>query len=1172
MSKTIEEKYQKMSHHEHVLEKPDMYIGSINNDESEMYIKEDDKIIKKNIIFNPALYKLYDEALVNARDHTINCKDCNIIKINIDKKKNQITIYNNGDGIPIKIHKEHGIYVPELIFGNLLTSTNYDKDEERITGGKYGLGIKLTNIWSTKFTVETCDGVNEYEQIFEKNMYNKTEPIIKKSKKEQYTKISFIPDLKRLNMKELSDDIMKLFEKRAYDISLCTNKNVKIYFNDELIKIKKLEDYVKLYYENDINIITTTIDNWDIGLIVKENEQDKPLYISFVNSICTYNNGTHMKYVTNQITENITNILETKYKLLNIKPNYIKNNIDIFINAVIVNPDFQSQSKDELTTPIKSYKQKYIIKSNIYEKIINETKLVEYIKELLEIANQKLLKKTNGNINTSGGKNKHIILDIPKLEDALYVLEGKKDPRTIMIFTEGDSAKTFALNGRNVVSEELIGVFPLKGKLLNTRNCTSIDKYLESTELKNINMILGLKHGEKYDNVNKLRYSKILILTDQDVDGAHIKGLFINYINSFWPELLLIEGYINTIATPLIKVYEKSDKMQKNPKEFYSEIEYNDWISDKDITKYQKPQYYKGLGTSSKEEAKALFKNFNNIIVRFIWEKNIIENDVTEMKTTKKIKKSIIVKSTNDLITKSQSYHKLKLAFEKDYTAERKEWLKEYDINNILDYNKRNITYSEFIDKDLKHFSNYDNLRSIPKIIDGLKPCQRKILYVSMMSKINSLERCIKVELLAASVSEKTAYKHGEQSLKEAIIGMGQKYINGNNINLLAPKSEFGTRRLGGKDHGAPRYIFCYLNPLTHLIFRKEDECILKPLIEEGMKIEPEKYYPIIPMILVNGTNGIGTGYSTNIPMYNPKEIIENIKNKIKNGTFIEMNPWYKNFKGDIFKVDKKSFKVYGKYNIINDACVITELPIDVWHDDYKQMIYKKINDDNKIINIKNKCDNDNIYIEIEFNRSDLQALYKSDSIIKYLELSSKINLSNMHLYDTNNKIKKYDSVIEIMEEYYNIRLNAYKDRKKYYIKILQNKLDVIKYRIKFINQILNKEIIIERKNKEYILNELVKNKYPMLKINIENENDDDLLSYDYLIKLPLFVLTLEQIEKYNEDYINHNNELETYKLLKETDIWYKELEELEHEYDKWYKEELNEPNVTKSEKKKKIK
>ena len=194
------------------------------------------------------------------------------------------------------------------------------------------------------------------------------------------------------------------------------------------------------------------------------------------------------------------------------------------------------------------------------------------------------------------------------------------------------------------------------------------------------------------------------------------------------------------------------------------------------------------------------------------------------------------------------------------------------------------MAYKDFIDKELILFSRYDNTRSSPCVIDGFKPSQRKVLYGAFKRKLTSE---IKVIQFSGYVSEHTAYHHGEASLNGTIISMAQDFVGSNNVNLLVPSGQFGSRLLGGKDAASPRYIYTYLSPITRLIFKEEDDALCRYLVDEGQRIEPDYYLPIIPMVLVNGSEGIGTGYSTTIPNYNPVDIVNYIKSKLNSpGSF----------------------------------------------------------------------------------------------------------------------------------------------------------------------------------------------------------------------------------------------------------------------------------------------
>ena len=451
--------------------------------------------------------------------------------------------------------------------------------------------------------------------------------------------------------------------------------------------------------------------------------------------------------------------------------------------------------------------------------------------------------KENSQLKKSDGKKQVRLRGIVKLEDANKA--GSKDSnKCTLILTEGDSAAGCARSGMSVVGRDLYGIFPLKGKLLNVREA-STKQLMANEEINNIKQILGLRTEYKYDKedeFNTLRYGKILIFTDQDVDGSHIKGLVMNLFHHMWPALLERKGFITSLSTPIVKAFKGKDV-----KIFYNLTEYENWCNTN--PKGYRVKYYKGLGTSTKEESKDYFKGINDKLINYI-----IDMD-EEMK--------------------SRTDTAIQLAFDKKQADSRKEWLLNYDRENILKYDDHDISYHDFIHKDLIHFSNDDTSRSIPHIMDGLKPSQRKILYGAILRKLDRDE--VKVAQLAGFVSDKAAYHHGEMSLNGAIVGMAQNYVGSNNINILEPAGNFGTRYLGGKDAASPRYIWTSLPKHTTSIFNRMDIPILKNQEEDGMPIEPEYYSPIIPMVLVNGAEGIGTGFSTKIPNFNPSDIIENI-------------------------------------------------------------------------------------------------------------------------------------------------------------------------------------------------------------------------------------------------------------------------------------------------------
>lgn len=1094
----------KLTQIQHILLKSEMYIGSKNIETTNMWIIDNNNIIYQKIInYIPGLYKIFDEAIVNTYDQSIIDKSLNIIKIEIDKKQNLISVYNNGLGIPIEIHKDEKIYIPELIFSTLLTSSHYD-EVIRTSGGTFGLGIKLTAIFSKYFKVEIGDPKNKkkYTQIYENNLSKINKPVIENyNKNNGYVKIIFKPDLELFKIDNLSDDMISLFKRRTFDISALTNKNVSVYFNNEKILIKNFYQYVLLFkFDNNKNINNKkeninnkNLDNKNIinincderwNIFISQNNYEFN-QISFVNSIYTSNGGKHVDYIISQIILGIKNKINNKFKFYNIKDSFIKNQINIFISCIIENPEFNSQTKEELITPINKFGSTCEISEKIINKIYNLLEIEEKIKLEINISEKKDLDKINI-------KKKSGIKAINKLHDATFA-GTKKSNLCTLILTEGDSAKTMAISGisgiTNINALDYYGIFPLKGKLLNVRDATH-KQIINNEEFRNIKMILGLQMNTEYNinNINELRYGNIILFFDADVDGSHIKGLFINMINYFWPSLLHINGFIKIFITPMIKAINNNIIYQ-----FYTFGDYEKWKKDNKNNLSNKTwtiKYYKGLGTNTTLEAKEYFKNLQKNLLNLNW-KNDLDDEA------------------------------IKLAFEKDKIENRKLWLKNYNKDNILDYSKSNITFYDFINKELIHFSNYDNIRSIPNIMDGLKPVQRKVIYAAFKK---NLVNDIKVAQFVGYVSENTSYHHGENSLSKTIINMAQNFVGSNNINLLIPNGQFGTRLMGGKDASSPRYIYTCLDDLTRYIFNKLDDDLLNYLNDDGFLIEPEYYMPIIPMILINGTEGIGTGYSTFIPKFNPFDIIDILinlinKSKIK---YKSLKPWYKGFLGTIDKLEDNIYYTKGLYTINNNKLIISELPLFSWTENYKEFLDDLVVN-NKISNYKNNSTESIVEFIItlkDFDEEDLKIDNNGfNGIEKKFGLISKINLNNMHLYDSNNVIKKYNNVKQILEEFYKTRLIFYEKRKKILISNLQNSLNIIESKIKFINMVINKKINLLNIPKTDLINILKKKKLYLLL---------DEPPFDYLIKLPFYIFTKEKIDELHNDFINKN------KLLKQ--------------------------------------
>ena len=1629
--------YQKKTPIEHVLLRPDTYIGDVEETTEEMWVVETDKIVKKKITFVPGFLKTFDELLVNARDASVNDKTCNTIKVDYDIENGSITVWNNGqDGIPVEEHPEHKTLVPSMIFGELLTSSNYDDNKKRTTGGRNGYGSKLANIFSTKFEVEIGDSKNgkKFCQTWETNMsIAHKAKVTKYSAKTSYVKVTYYPDFEKLHVKNgLNNDHLKLFQRRAIDITgtsiLNSKEPMKVFFNGDKIPINNFKKYIESSFDTDTIYMDDSSDRWEVGIIYKPDEGNE--VISFVNGISTHRGGTHVNHVVDQIIKSLTtDFINKKHKNVKVSSAIIKESLVFYINSIVENPAFSSQTKDTLTTKTSTFGSTYKPSVAMMKKLA-KSGIVEKVIKLAEFKESAGLKKTDG-------KKQVKLKGIPKLEDANKA--GSKDASSCsLILTEGDSAKAFAMAGLGIVGRDKYGVFPLKGKLLNVREA-SVKVIGANDEINHLKQIIGLKQNIDYSNesnFSQLRYGRIIILTDQDVDGSHIKGLLMNFLHVLWPELLKRDGFITSLATPIVKLFKG-----KEVKTFYNLTEHQDCIDElksKNNLSGWKTKYYKGLGTSTSSEAKEYFYGIEDKLIQYFYNSAIkgithtespddesnasdtSDNESVEESKTETSEQQVPVKANGLLSIDDDA---ITLAFDKTRSDDRKTWLLKYNKNKILSYDQKQISYSDFIHKDLIHFSNDDTCRSIPSVIDGFKPSHRKIFYGAALRGLDKTE--VKVAQLAGFVSDKAAYHHGEMSLTGAIIGMAQDYIGSNNINVLKPNGQFGcvdpetkvlmwdstikkakdivvgdkligddglqrtvsdtvkgtdtmykitngrmtdyivnsnhiltcslsghktiywkesnktwkmlyynsinkkfgeksistnekegnhfnkstlskidaynqmleysktiqdnniidinvqdylklpqyikdhlkgilnstpvewpekkvdidpyilgawlgdgmsdchafssidpeiikywaqwldtigcetvhcpnynnhesctyyirrrgsgqdydvhpigdennssetckgcltsdintgacdwsfdkqkanficdgfninnnpsvnlnpfkelfknnklfknkhipidfivnskenrlkllagmidtdgslgkqdklkfyrifqskdrselieafrivagslgfrckiyeqnnnmlelrisgynlesipvkvqrkqiktnniisnpythsinveeihngnfcgwnidsnerfllsdftithnTRIKGGRDAASPRYIWTEFAELTSLIFRKEDEQILDYMYEDGLRIEPECYYPIIPMVLVNGAEGIGTGFSTKCPQFNPVDIINNIINMIDNKDYITMTPWWSLFEGTVEKIDDQNYINKGNYEIIDDKVIIRELPVGEWTSNYKEYLEKLLdqesNKKNKSnINLLNYVDNNTdkrIYFELEFNKSFLSNI---SNVEKLLKLEKNVKLGNIHLYNKNGTIKKYKDIKDIVDEFFGIRLEVYQKRKDFIMSKLKNELDIISYKVKFILAIIDKELKINNKTKEYIEGKLEEKEFPKLSKSNTEESDKN---YNYLLGMNLWSLSHEKVEELKNQHDEKETEYNNIKKQTPKTMWKLELEELLITYKKWYQIKLDdvtdiEPSVSKSKKK----
>jgi DNA topoisomerase-2 len=922
-------KFTKLDEIDHILRRPEVYIGRAEN----------------------AYNKFLDELLTNATDHARRPgSKVSQIAISCDPAAKTIRVMNDGRSMPISRSKEYKVHIPELIFGHLRTSSNYDEDVARTGGGLNGLGAKLVNVFSSKFTVDIIRNNRHYQQVFTDHMRTIGKPVITPlpASAPDRVQVTACIDAKALDTSAKFD--LDTMRHRAILAAATAGPDVQIWFNDELLDYNYLSDLVPLEDH------TTFYRSKHVQLAVGPRVPGP--VIGMVNGVYVPA-GLHMDWVLGRI--------HAKMKAYATKAQ-VKNAVSIYLFCTVDDPVFGSQEKTELVGPKE-------LSLNIPNRIFTEiaTELGPHVKALCATDPNRKLKKRKTMAKS---------VNVPK-----YIGAVNPGPGATLILTEGDSALGTARAGLSALSAEArgtFGLFPLRGKMLNVRGA-SAKKLAANAELVALCKILGLRFNEDHEDTSKLRYGRIIIMTDQDVDGAHIKGLVLNAFGELWPKLATVPGFLVGFRTPLVRASDGTV--------FYNE---HDAAVHRAANPRLQYKYYKGLGTSTAAEAREYFTHLSQNTAVYTQDEAGIEA--------------------------------LDLSFNPTRATDRKAWLMAHDPEAHLPPAKRTKVV-DFCNQELIHFSANDVHRSIPHVLDGLKPSQRKVLYTCLTRKIT---RDVRVAQLAASVSELTAYHHGETSLQDCIRRMASDFVgSGNNISLLVPSGNFGSRALGGKDAASARYIQTRLDEITRLVFRPEDDRLLpREKDDDGQDVEPTAYVPCIPMVLVNGAQGIGTGFSTQVPCHNPRDVIQAVRAAIHNKSLPALVPWYKGFTGNVWEKAPGKWHTTGR---IEDGAIV-ELPVGTWTTPYVEAMKK----DGRDVYVDPGRD---VYIRAPGLTEPPSALTTTTT--------------NMHLIGPDGRVRLYNTAEDILMDWYLARRDLYVQQKAACIEALEMKLLEANNRARFITEIL---------------------------------------------------------------------------------------------------------------------
>ncbi len=1100
-----------LTQREHVLARSDMYIGSCTPQDVEYVAWEDAEGAKSTLSASkrtapgcvPALLHLFDEVLVNAVDNSTRCAEQKKISVTIDRVTGEIQVYNDGATIPVIKHADTGEYTPTITMSTFLSGSNLDDNQERTWGGRFGIGVKAVNAWSTRFHVTCCDAVNhkKFEQTWTDNMSVTSPPTVTRyAAKTSSTTVTFTPDYARLGVSPaaeggnvLDDGTYGALVSRVYDACVCTRPNLHVSLNGTRLGLRTLQQYAAALggeapFANDV--VKEGDDAVFRVCACARADSAEPAVVAFVNGIrcCA---GSHVDMVWRAIVAAVA----AKGKA-NIRLPHVRTEAIIVLDARIPNPTFDSQMKNTLSTSVKNFRFTWQPSSAFCNAL---SRVVERAARNARGAEQRSLEKSS-KTSTRGP------VHVDKLDDALRA--GTRGEDCTLLVTEGDSAKAFAVAGLSVVGRERFGVYALRGKPMNVRNYSD-KKVVENEQCAALMKILGLQWNATVDSDTPLRYKRVVILSDQDVDGSHICGLLLNFFQCNWPSLLdAYPDFLLRFVTPLVRVTlpRGADLL------FFSEVEHEAWMRERtmDGLPTGRSKYFKGLGTSTSAMAREYFAQWDAHTIR--------------------------------LQRSSECVRALDLFFDNGpkAAAARKEYLQdEYDTKAYVDYAQDATTWTTFLKNDMSHYSAEDNVRSIPSAIDGLKESQRKVLYAFFARKGGAE---VKVAQAMAFCAEATAYHHGEQSMGETIVGLAQDHVGTNNVALLAPNGQFGSRLFKPSTHAAFRYIFTQLDSVARCLYPEADDAVLTYRVDDGTKIEPTRYVPLIPTVLINGAHGIGSGFSTHVPSFRPEDVLDatlawmaKARNEELSDASLSLVAWHRHFTGGVDEPSEGTFRTQGTFEVVHAKRVeihITELPVGKWTEDYKSMVRDTMMADGGtrfVTDLKDLSTEHAVHIVLYTT----DELMPADVTAATLKLVATESTSNMHLFDAEGKLRKY-TVADVVHEHAVARLRTYNERLAHQVAEAEKRWELARHKAAYIRLVRDGTIDLVGSADDAAL--------------CAQMAAHDLPAVPALLDLPNRAFTEARATKHDEEATALLREVEALRATDVYELWTKELEALRAE------------------------
>lgn len=567
MAKKIAEQYRLLDEVEHVLARPGMYLGQTGVQRAAEWVPRDGRFVREDVDLSPALLKVFDEIVTNSVDESVRNPRLNEVRVTVG---DELVVEDNG-GIPVVKHPQHGVLIPEMVFSNLRAGSNFDDTEDRLVAGTHGLGSTLTNIFSSRFTVQTADGKRAFEQTFSSNMSVRSKPKVSASRK-RFTRISFVPDYVRFGLSGMDAAHAALLRKRVADLAAC-NPRVRFYLDGQPVGGRSFRDYAEAYCGP---VVIEESGGWRVAV---GRSEDGFQHVSFVNSTETRDGGTHVNAVAVQLVEHLREHIRKRHKV-EVRPADVRAHLFLVMSASVVNPSFSTQTKEKLVTAtgdlgapeFSARTLKAVVESGVADAVLDWARRKSEADERAEL--RRMAK------DLGSGR-------VEKLVDA----RGRNRESCSLGVFEGMSALAAVRRYRD---PQLFGAFPLKGKFINVSEMSAAE-VMRNAEAADLMSAMGLRPGETPAD---LRYGRLLVYTDADTDGSSIFCMLLNFVARFWPEMF-DQGRVFRVLTPLAVAKRGSESRY-----MYTQDELAAWKGGKGW----ELEYKKGLGSLEGDEYRRIIQ------------------------------------------------------------------------------------------------------------------------------------------------------------------------------------------------------------------------------------------------------------------------------------------------------------------------------------------------------------------------------------------------------------------------------------------------------------------------------------------------------------------------------------------------------------------------------------